>query len=191
MIERRFKVVFVGPHAAGKTSIIHRFVKDNVSEPLTTVGVAFYSRDVIVDDRKVTLNIWDTAGMERYKSLVPKYQKGAAAAIIVFSLADPASFAAATSTLINVPHICDSNVVTFFVGNKFDLEHAIDVRDARQIAEAHNSVFLETSAKTGEGVTELFDQVASRVAFNCAVTVRVDGTLTAISEQKTAPVWCC
>jgi small GTP-binding protein len=82
----RHKIVLIGPSAAVKTSIIHRYAKgnfyDGIAQP--TIGTAFYSHEVEAGGHHVSLNIWDTAGMERYKSLVPKYAKGAAMAVIVF-----------------------------------------------------------------------------------------------------------
>jgi GTPase SAR1 family protein len=61
----RHKVVFINPSSAGKTSIIHRYAKDNFYEQEPTIGTAFYSQDVITPHGQVTLNIWDTAGMEK------------------------------------------------------------------------------------------------------------------------------
>jgi Ras-related protein Rab-5C len=165
----RHKIVLIGPSAAGKTSIIHRYSKGNFYEGVQqpTIGTAFYAREVNVGGEhpvQVSLNIWDTAGMERFKSLVPKYAKGASAAIIVFDITDPESYTDAKSLLIDAPNSCEGDLLTFFVGNKIDCGYAIDVQDAKEFAQSQSATFMETSAKTGENVEELFLQIAERLA---------------------------
>jgi Ras-related protein Rab-5C len=158
---RRYKIVLLGPSSAGKTSIIHRYIKSNFCDQRPTIGTAFYSREVEVDGRRLVLNIWDTAGMERYKSLVPRYSKGAAVAIIVFDGTEVASYNAAQEILAATPDLCDSGTRTFFVANKIDARSAVSTEDARQCARTHGAVFIETSAKTGEGIEELFAHAAA------------------------------
>jgi Ras-related protein Rab-5C len=160
----RYKVVLLGPSSAGKTSIIHRYMKGSFFEQRPTIGTAFYSREVVMDGRRLVLNIWDTAGMERYKSLVPRYSKGAAVAIIVFDVTDVASYAAAREILADAPALCDADTRAFFVANKADERAAVSADDARDFAEAHDAVFVETSAKTGENIEDLFTHAAALLA---------------------------
>jgi small GTP-binding protein len=159
----RHKVVFIGPSSAGKTNIIQRFAKRTFYEQQPTIGTAFYSREVGTGDGKVSLNIWDTAGMEVYKSLVPKYLKGASAAIAVFDITDPESYEAAKGLLAEAPNSAGNQLATFFVANKIDLGCAVDIQAARDFAEQTGAVFIETSAKSGENVDNLFAQVAARL----------------------------
>jgi GTPase SAR1 family protein len=102
--------------------------------------------------------------MEVYKSLVPKYSKGASAAIVVFDITDSASYEAAKELLEQAPNSAGNQLATFFVANKLDLGCAVDIPAAREFAEQTGALFMETSAKTGENVKELFDQVAARLA---------------------------
>jgi small GTP-binding protein len=184
--ENRRKIVFCGPSSAGKTAIIQRFVRGHFYEHPSTIGSAVYTRQIEVANKQVLLHIWDTAGMEQYKSLVPRYAKGAALAVFVFDSTDPLSFEAAQALLNDAPKICDPETLTCFVGNKIDCGSAIDPREAREFAQSHNSDFIQTSAKTGENVNELFEYIASRVASSVH-----EGASSMEIELTPSPRKCC
>ncbi|XP_019089008.1 PREDICTED: ras-related protein RABF2b-like [Camelina sativa] len=81
------KLVLLGDVGAGKSSLVLRFVKDQFVEfQESTIGAAFFSQTLAVNDATVKFEIWDTAGQERYHSLAPMYYRGAAASIIVFDV---------------------------------------------------------------------------------------------------------
>ncbi|CAN1327695.1 Ras-related protein RABF2a [Linum perenne] len=87
------KLVLLGDPGAGKSSLVLRFVKNQFVEfQESTIGAAFFSQTLAVTDVTVKFEIWDTAGQERYHSLAPMYYRGAAAAIIVYDITNPASF---------------------------------------------------------------------------------------------------
>ncbi|KAL0692995.1 hypothetical protein Bca4012_060175 [Brassica carinata] len=87
------KLVLLGDVGAGKSSLVLRFVKDEFVEfQESTIGAAFFSHTLAVNDAAVKFEIWDTAGQERYYSVAPMYYRGAAAAIIVFDITNQASF---------------------------------------------------------------------------------------------------
>jgi Ras-related protein Rab-5C len=163
-LSRKFKVVLLGASAAGKTSIVIRFCKGTFSqgqEP--TIGAAFISRDITTRDGIVSLHVWDTAGQERYRSLVPKYSQGAAAIIIVYDATDPDSFAAAQACYAETHENLPSGVVWFLVANKCDLPPTVDPVTARDFANEKDLIFVETSAMTGQGVSDLFLEVAQAI----------------------------
>ncbi|MBA0839909.1 hypothetical protein Goarm_005599, partial [Gossypium armourianum] len=88
-----FNQVLLGDVGAGKSSLVLRFVKGQFVEfQESTIGAAFFSQTVAVNDATVKFEIWDTAGQERYHSLAPMYYRGAAAAIIVYDITNQASF---------------------------------------------------------------------------------------------------
>ncbi|KAH8486526.1 hypothetical protein H0E87_025508 [Populus deltoides] len=87
------KLVLLGDVGAGKSSLVLRFVKGQFVEfQESTIGAAFFSQTLAVNDATVKFEIWDTAGQERYHSLAPMYYRGAAAAIIVYDISNQASF---------------------------------------------------------------------------------------------------
>lgn len=161
---RKFKVVLLGSTLVGKTSIVIRFSNGTFSMSQdSTIGSAFWSRDVQTMGELVTLHIWDTAGQEKYKSLVPKYTKGAAAVITVFDVTSPDSFERMKQIVLETKETLDDNVAWFVVGNKTDLISNVDLAEARLYAESLNAEFFETSAKNGWNIDELFTNVAEQI----------------------------
>ena len=124
----RHKITLMGPSAAGKTSIMHRYSSGSFSEDqVPTIGAAFTSSDIDTSKGKVTLNIWDTAGQERFKSLVPKYARGSSAVIVVFDSTSVNSLKEAQTIVEQESTIYDSKMIWFFVANKSDQEPSDDV----------------------------------------------------------------
>lgn len=161
----RHKVTLMGPSAAGKTSIMHRFSSGSFVEgQAPTIGAAFTSKELDTSKGKVTLNIWDTAGQERFMSLVPKYARGSSAVLVVFDMTSAASFESAKTLIETERGEYDKNIVWFLVANKSDQEPFTDVADFKEWAEKHNVHFFTTSAKTGENIADLFAAVAEEVA---------------------------
>ncbi|KAG4398426.1 hypothetical protein GLYMA_08G038902v4 [Glycine max] len=87
------KLVLLGDMGAGKTSLVLRFVKGEFSEYQdSTIGAAFFTQVLSLNEATVKFDIWDTAGQERYHSLAPMYYRGAAAAIVVYDITSMDSF---------------------------------------------------------------------------------------------------
>jgi len=159
------KVTLLGGIAPGKTSIVRRLVHNSFSncvEP--TIGASFVSHTINVGF-PVKLAIWDTAGVERFKSLTPMYYQGASAVIVVYDITDEYSFTTAKSWI----EICSDLVpvpVIALVGNKVDLEYerkitpemVDDLRKNKNI-----SLFFECSAKTGQNVSTIFEEVTNLI----------------------------
>jgi GTPase SAR1 family protein len=101
--------------------------------------------------------------MERYKSLVPKYSRGASAAVVVFDVSDPISFRAAQSLLDEAISNAGEGLIPFLVGNKIDLGWIVEEAEALEFALTHSAEFLSVSAKTGDNISDLFEVVAMRV----------------------------
>lgn len=93
MANLQFKLVLLGETAVGKSSLVLRFVKQQFFEyQESTIGAAFLTRTITVDDCTIKYEIWDTAGQERYHSLAPMYYRGAACAIVVYDITNASSF---------------------------------------------------------------------------------------------------
>ena len=88
------KLVLLGDTGVGKTSIVTNFVTDQYSpDTEATVGATFLSKTITLEDKVIRFQIWDTAGQERYKSLARMYYNDAQAAIIVYDITKPSSYA--------------------------------------------------------------------------------------------------
>lgn len=163
----KFKILTIGDTGVGKTSLLIRY-KEQRFDPNTknTVAIDFTQRTKIVDDKRYDLQIWDTAGQERFQSVATAYYRDAHAAFVVFDITNHMSFANTQTwidRLIQDFHQRGNKQkpVLILVGNKADLTpHAVKRKEINQLAEKYGiSNYIETSAKTGEKVDELFDSL--------------------------------
>jgi len=162
----QFKLVLLGDTSVGKSSIVIRFVKGQFSEfQESTIGAAFLTQTVPLNDCTVKFEIWDTAGQERYHSLAPMYYRGAAAAVIVYDITSQETFSRAKSWVKELQRQGTQDVVIALTGNKVDREEEREVmaEDAKAYATENNLLFLETSAKTNVNVRELFLAIARKL----------------------------
>jgi small GTP-binding protein len=162
---RKEKVVLVGTHASGKTSLVQRFVQGTFSRDCPmTVGAAYVAKLVTVGERAVQLEIWDTAGSEKYRSLTPLYYRDARAAIVVFDLTRPETFAEAAAWAGELREKTGSLVTMAAAANKADLvaERRVTAVEVEEFRFQNQLDFVaETSALSGCGVAELFAQLAA------------------------------
>jgi small GTP-binding protein len=163
----QFKLVLLGDTSVGKSSIVIRFVKNQFSEfQESTIGAAFLTQTVPVNDCTVKFEIWDTAGQERYHSLAPMYYRGAAAAIVVYDVTSQDTFQRAKSWVKELQRQGSPDVVIALAGNKVDRqdEREVSSDDAKQYADDNNiAIFIETSAKSNLNIRELFIAVAKKL----------------------------
>ncbi|XP_077448397.1 ras-related protein Rab-6A isoform X3 [Stigmatopora argus] len=161
---RKFKLVFLGEQSVGKTSLITRFMYDSFDNTYqATIGIDFLSKTMYLEDRTIRLQLWDTAGQERFRSLIPSYIRDSAAAVVVYDITNVNSFQQTTKWIDDVRTERGSDVIIMLVGNKTDLadKRQITAEEGEQRAKEMNVLFIETSAKTGYNVKQLFRRVAA------------------------------
>ncbi|XP_071943654.1 ras-related protein Rab-5B-like [Antedon mediterranea] len=166
-VTKKYKLVLFGDAAVGKTSLVLQFVKGNFSnEPQeATIGVAFQSKIVCLQDSTVKFEIWDTAGSARYQGLAPMYYRGADAAIVVFDITNEDSFTKAKTWICTLQTQVKKSIILALAGNKSDLKYhkSVDRQKIQEFVEENDLVFMETSAKSGNNVTNMFLSIATKL----------------------------
>lgn len=165
----QFKLVLLGESAVGKSSLVLRFAKGQFHDfQESTIGAAFLTQTVCLDDVTVKFEIWDTAGQERYHSLAPMYYRGAQAAIVVYDLTSKDSFNRAQSWVKELQRQASPNIVIALAGNKIDLSNkrAVETEEAENYAIENGLLFMETSAKSAMNVNEIFMAIARKLPKN-------------------------
>ncbi|XP_010216837.1 PREDICTED: ras-related protein Rab-6A-like [Tinamus guttatus] len=128
-----------------------------------TIGIDFLSKTMYLEDRTVRLQLWDTAGQERFRSLIPSYIRDSTIAVVVYDITNLNSFQQTSKWIDDVRTERGSDVIIMLVGNKTDLadKRQITTEEGEQRAKELNVMFIETSAKTGYNVKQLFRRVAA------------------------------
>lgn len=158
------KVVLLGSQGVGKTAIVTSFLNKKFSNSnLSTVAASYSNAIIDVSGTDVKVQIWDTAGQEKYRSLAPMYYHDADAAIVVFSVTDRQSFENVPSWIEELNEQIDSCPAIYIVGNKCDMDdREVLLATGQALAtESNAKEYFETSAKSGQNINELFWMVAS------------------------------
>jgi Ras-related protein Rab-5C len=154
------RVVTLGLYSVGKTSIVSQLIENNFrfDEP-PTVGANFREFSHKTGDTRIELQIWDTSGTEKYRSLTPIYFRNAGAAIAVFAMNNPDSFDSLEEQL-TVFHSVAEDAIVYIAANKIDTEPPqIDREKVIEFAESQHCRLFFTSAKTGEGIKDMFTEL--------------------------------
>merc|ERR1712187_217259 len=160
---RKYKVVFLGKQSVGKTSLITRFMYDSFDNNYqATIGIDFLSKTMYLEDRTVRLQLWDAAGQERFRSLIPSYIRDSSGAIVVYDITNRHSFLNTSKWIEDVRSERGSDVIIVLVGNKTDLNdrRQVSTEEGEEKAKENNVMFFETSAKAGYNIKALFRQLA-------------------------------
>lgn len=196
--QAKHKLVFLGDIYVGKTSIINRFMYESFDTNYqATIGIDFLSKTLYLDDRTVRLQLWDTAGQERFRSLIPNYIRDSSVAVIVFDITNKQTFINCEKWVEDVKNERGNEAVIVLVGNKIDKaeERAVTVEEAEAKAKGFEAVYIETSAKTGDNVKQLFKQIATTLPGDKPQTPGGNGriviTPTPQPEQVAAKGKCC
>ena len=160
-VQNSIKITLIGDSGVGKTCIIRRFTLDEFSaESYATDGINYSKKDIKHGDEMVQLDLWDTAGQEKYRSLGKHFYKDSFIVILVYNITSKESFENLKNVwLEDVTNYGEKYKVLAVVGNKCDLyeQEAVPEEDARKFAEEHDAIFVNVSARDGTNIFNLFD----------------------------------
>uniref|UniRef100_F1L6W2 GTP-binding protein ryh1 n=1 Tax=Ascaris suum TaxID=6253 RepID=F1L6W2_ASCSU len=183
----KYKIVFLGEQGVGKSSIITKFLRNEVAEDyIATIGIDFFSKNIVVEGKTVRLQIWDTAGQERFRSLIPSYLRDSDVAVIVYDVSSPTSFAKTRQWFNYVNRQRAGDIAIILVGNKSDLtdKRKISYESGERIAAAWNCRHMDVSALTGRNIQELFVFIAGTLAHEKKSYAECDRIQLAYDEKR-------
>ena len=151
----------------GKTSISKRFITgkfEKIELSNRTINTKTFQKCIEVNNKSFNLNIWDTAGEEKYHALAPIFYRGAQGAVIIFDVTNRETFKRATKWFSELSEFAEGNPKMILIGNKIDLPNrVISNEEATNLAREYNCNFLEVSAYTGANVEEIFFNLTSSI----------------------------
>ena len=165
----KLKLIVVGNQGTGKSSILNRFVNETFDENYqATIGLDFHSKNITIHDQDVRLIIYDTAGQEKFRSLIPMYIREAQIILFIYDISDKESFDSIPKWIQQVNDVINKEVVFALIGNKLDLEsnRKVTFEEGKKLAEKNNYVFQEVSAKTGDNFEKLFEVQIFEAVYN-------------------------
>ena len=160
MGEAKYKVIIVGDFAVGKTCILVRLSEGKFSEDANpTIGASFLKYQLTTERGSCELNLWDTSGDERFRSVMPVYFRGANVAIIVYDVTRHDTFENLEYWIDLTKKSGPENVQILVVGAKNDLEKNVTDDEAQALCQKHGVEWITCSALTGNNITATFDIV--------------------------------
>uniref|UniRef100_A0A7E4ZUU2 Ras-related protein Rab-21 n=1 Tax=Panagrellus redivivus TaxID=6233 RepID=A0A7E4ZUU2_PANRE len=157
-----FKVVLLGEGAVGKSSILLRYIENKFNNKhLSTTQASFATRKLTVNGKTVELNIWDTAGQEKYHSLGPIYYRGSQGAMLIYDITDTRSFERIKNWVRELQEVLKGTATLLVVGNKVDLDatRQIQRETAEEYAKSVGALYAECSAKENIDIDALFETI--------------------------------
>lgn len=188
-----FKVVMLGSSGVGKTALVEKITSDEFSEAhVPTIGAQYVSLEFKIEDEKISLELWDTAGQEVFRSLVGFYARDAKGVFLVCDVTFEESIAELEKWSEFITDQAPGSSVILF-GNKCDLsqQRMIKSEELEEFANNHGYTFIEGSAKTGQSVNDAFSQMAELV-FKNSESKEKDGEKKQLKENdKKNKGGCC
>lgn len=160
------KLLMIGESNVGKSSILLRFTEDEFYENMqSTVGMDYKTKQITIDENVVKLAIWDTAGQERFRTLTPSYYRDGQGAILMYDVTDRNTFVKLDTWLNELNTYCNkTDIVKMVVGNKIDLPNReVSTEEGLQFARRHQTLYIESSAKTADGVKCCFEELVQKI----------------------------
>ena len=158
------KILTLGDTEVGKTSIVLRYADDKFNDSkISTIGIDFKIKQINKGGESIKVSIYDTAGQERFQRIIKHYYRGANGVLLTFDISNKNSFEKLNYWIQDLKENADNinDLFICLIGNKIDKEdkREVSIEEANKFAQENNIPYFEVSAKTGEGIKNLFDEV--------------------------------
>ena len=161
-----FRYIIVGDMAVGKSCLLLQFTDNKFRhQHELTIGVEFGGKTIEVGNKVVKIQIWDTAGQEKFRSISHSYIRNADAIILVYDVTNEETFDHVSTWMEAIQGLARQGLPVILVGNKIDMENErkISTEEGQKLAEKYKILFKEASAMSGNGVTEAFTMLTIEI----------------------------
>ena len=165
-----YKILLLGDSTVGKTCFLLRYTDDTFLDlHMATIGLDYRLKTMILDDQKmVKVQLWDTAGQDKFRAITRNYYKGARGIILIYDVTNIKSYENIKKWINEIKEEISENITIVLIGNKIDNENQrkISREQGEKLANDYNVTFFETSAKTGQGINESVFYLVQKIVEN-------------------------
>jgi len=150
-----FKLLAIGDSNSGKSALLLKYTDTKWNESFVpTIGVDFKIKIIEIQGKSVKLQIWDTAGEERFKNIISSYYRGASGILLLYDITDRESFENLNSWLIDIEKNTKKDVCKILVGTNCDLEdeRKVTYQEGKEFATSNGMKFIEVSVENNINV---------------------------------------
>ncbi|CAG9321376.1 unnamed protein product [Blepharisma stoltei] len=160
-----FKLLILGDSGVGKSCILLRFVDISFApNHIATIGIDYKIKVINVNGSRVKLQIWDTAGQDRFRTITKTYYAGAMGIVLCYDCTSQESFNNVKNWVDQIYQHANQHVALVLIGNKSDMEDiVVPPEEGERLARELGISFFPTSAKSGNNITEVFDHLAKEI----------------------------
>ena len=188
------KILIAGDSSVGKTNFIMRFVNNEFSSSyMTTSGIDLKTKDIEVKNKKIRIQIWDTAGKVKYRAITRNLFLKVMGAIIIYDITNERSYNNLKEWIKLIREECGKHMQIIMVGNKCDLdsERKISQEEVINYARKENLEYIETSCKTGENIEKAVKTLCEKILENNDLNTDISFTLNSSSFMAPKKKKCC
>lgn len=188
------KLIIIGDSGVGKTCLLTRFADDKFTPShISTIGIDFVIKMMKVEDITVKLQIWDTAGQDRFRTITQSYYKNAMGVILVYDCTNENTFNNVRNWMKQLETHANPDVIRVLVGNKSDSSNIkVNAASGQALADEFGIKFFETSAKDKLNVEETFEHLVKEIMSKTKPTVNEDkGLKLKTKEPPHIPIKVC
>ena len=165
-----YKILLLGDSTVGKTCFLLRYTDDTFLDVhMATIGLDYRLKTMILNDQKIVkVQLWDTAGQDKFRAITRNYYKGAKGIILIYDVTNIKSYENIKKWINEIKEEISENVTIVLIGNKIDNENQrkISREEGEKLANDYNVTFFETSAKTGQGINESVFYLVQKIVEN-------------------------
>ena len=162
-----YKVLLLGDSTVGKTCVLLKYTDKIFQEThMMTIGLDYRLKVMqLQSGKEIKLQIWDTAGQDRFRSITKNYYKGSHGIILIYDVTSLKTFENVKSWVSQIHEEISDKVVIYLVANKIDMDdlRKVTKEEGKKLAEELDIPFVETSAKTGENIDYIFSDISERI----------------------------